>query len=85
MIGDGIDTCDIVADLLAQRLGERVLEKAEEAARAVAISEDDLAKAIARAANSILAQAPTYARIAKQLAATRRDPPEEAGEPPKET
>lgn len=62
---------EVVADLLEQRVGERLLEKAEEAARAVEISEEDLAAAIVQAANALIERAPAYARVAKQLAATR--------------
>lgn len=70
------DAFVVVADLLEQRLAERLLEKAEEAARAVEICEEDLAAAIVQAGNALIAKAPAYARVAKQLAASpRRTPP----------
>ena len=59
---------EVVAELLEQKLGEELLARAESAARAVSITEDDLAAAIIKASNAIIEKAPSYARIAHQLA-----------------
>lgn len=59
---------EVVAELLEQKLGEELLARAESAARAVAITEDDLAAAILKAANALVDKAPSYARIAHQIA-----------------
>ena len=59
---------EVVAELLEQKLGEELLGRAESAARAVSISEDDLAAAILKAARALVDKAPSYARIAHQIA-----------------